>query len=108
MPKSSKSKSKDKKDPSKDKKDLSKDKKDKKSKGKSDKSERSSIKSAANTEKQLALAGIPNHAGLVPIICVMHKSELKLYCESCDEVICELCITLGPHNNQVSLPLSFS
>jgi hypothetical protein len=96
MPKSTKSKSKDKKDVSKDKKDKS---KDKKSKGKSEKSERSSIKSTAIAEKQISMAGIPNQGGMLPMVCVMHKSELKLYCETCEEVICELCITLGPHNN---------
>lgn len=105
MAKSTKSKSKDKKDPSKDKKDKKDKSVDKKSKGKSEKSERSSIKSAAIVEKQLAVAGIQNQIGNVPMVCVMHKSELKLYCETCEEVICELCITLGPHNNQVLLAL---
>jgi len=34
--------------------------------------------------------------------CVQHKSELIYFCESCEEPICSLCTTLGPHNNQVT------
>ena len=35
--------------------------------------------------------------------CVAHKLKLEYYCETCEEPICSLCITLGPHNNQVCI-----
>ncbi|CAD8199098.1 unnamed protein product [Paramecium octaurelia] len=30
--------------------------------------------------------------------CVHHNRELTYFCESCEEPICKLCTTLGPHN----------
>jgi len=33
--------------------------------------------------------------------CIHHQQELVLYCESCEEPICEKCSILGPHNNQL-------
>lgn len=32
--------------------------------------------------------------------CIHHKKKFMLYCESCDEPICDHCSMLGPHNNQ--------
>jgi len=39
--------------------------------------------------------------------CIHHQRKLALYCESCEEVICEQCSVLGPHNNQVKIYLAF-
>jgi palmitoyltransferase len=33
--------------------------------------------------------------------CIHHQKDLILYCESCEEPICDQCSTLGPHNNQL-------
>lgn len=90
MPKDKKSKSK-----SKDKRSKSKSKKDKKekkpSKGKSSKSGKTL---ASETALQVLGAPVGKH-------CIQHQSELVYFCESCEEPICSLCTTLGPHNNQL-------
>ena len=31
----------------------------------------------------------------------MNKRILKYYCESCEEVCCEYCLTQGHHNNKL-------
>ncbi|KAM3138925.1 hypothetical protein pb186bvf_008938 [Paramecium bursaria] len=33
--------------------------------------------------------------------CVHHKKQFNYYCETCEEPICHLCTTLGPHNYNV-------
>ena len=87
--KSSRSKSRDSKKSSKSKDKKSSKKKDKKSKkSKSDKNEKSVTFDLKNGNQ-------------LPSLCVMHKAPLEYYCETCDEPVCHLCITLGPHNNQV-------
>ena len=36
----------------------------------------------------------------IDLVCEIHKASYAYYCETCEEVICNSCITLGPHNNQ--------
>ena len=33
--------------------------------------------------------------------CFHHRQKLTNFCETCEEPICEQCVVLGPHNNQV-------
>jgi hypothetical protein len=63
-----------------------------------------------NTKKSVSKSGVKSEAGqpgnqlaLFPQIrfCVAHNTPLEYFCESCEEPICTLCTTLGPHNNQV-------
>lgn len=100
MPKDKKGKSKDKKGKSKDKKGKS---SDKKSKSKGKKSSKSSVVS----EKPITPNSDAAQGNLAPVMCVMHKGQLTYFCETCEDPVCQLCITLGPHNNQVSLKTLF-
>lgn len=34
-------------------------------------------------------------------VCFLHGQKLVYFCETCEEPICDKCILLGPHNNQV-------
>ena len=77
-------------------------------KGKSDSVSKSSKKSTGSKKdiKATSKTGEPKPAEAQPIAqimryCVAHKLKLEFYCESCEEPICSLCTTLGPHNNQV-------
>ena len=36
-------------------------------------------------------------------LCYLHGLKLIYFCETCEEPICDKCILLGPHNNQVIL-----
>ena len=36
-------------------------------------------------------------------LCFLHEMKLVYFCETCEEPICDKCILLGPHNNQVSI-----
>ena len=33
--------------------------------------------------------------------CVLHNDGLMYFCDTCEEPVCKLCISIGPHNNQV-------
>jgi palmitoyltransferase len=100
MPKKDKSKSKDKRKGSKSKeKKPKKEKKDKKDKKTKSKKSSSSTASKAPNPNSIPPNSPTDH---LPVFCVMHKSPLNFYCDSCNEPVCQLCITLGPHNNQVS------
>eukprot|EP01022_Parablepharisma_sp_SALTPOND_P032879 TRINITY_DN86_c0_g1_i1.p2 TRINITY_DN86_c0_g1~~TRINITY_DN86_c0_g1_i1.p2 ORF type:complete len:667 (-),score=95.16 TRINITY_DN86_c0_g1_i1:5113-7113(-) len=51
-------------------------------------------------------ANVPLHPQLSPpeprkdswsALCSLHNQPFKFFCEACDEVICEVCQTMGPH-----------
>ena len=74
--------------------------KDKKSKKKEDKSKESKGKiSSRKSEPKVNDENAPKVGG--EFVCVQHNSNLIYFCESCEEPVCQLCTTLGPHNNQV-------
>jgi hypothetical protein len=31
-------------------------------------------------------------------ICLLHKQNLRYFCDSCEELICYDCTVMGPHN----------
>ncbi len=102
-----KEKKKDKKDKEKDDKDKKKDKdekKDKKKKG-DDKSEKAVSEKGFDGRSEATEQGeLRGLEGPEPKRnCVHHQKDLVLYCESCEEPICDQCSTLGPHNNQVKI-----
>ena len=47
-----------------------------------------------------SLSEISMIAPPVELLCEIHRTAYIYYCETCEEVICNQCITLGPHNNQ--------
>ena len=52
-------------------------------------------------QNQEEVQQIPEYIPRKEKTCIHHERKLALYCESCEEVICEQCSVLGPHNNQV-------
>ena len=71
-----------------------------------------------NKPKKDPQAGIPENSPINNMkisnlhLCILHNKELKLYCETCDEPICEDCTYFGPHNSQmhriVNLDVAYS
>lgn len=39
-------------------------------------------------------------------LCSHHGLVLEIYCDSCEEPICQQCIIMGPHNTQVNIHLA--
>ena len=40
--------------------------------------------------------------------CYLHSEKIVFYCETCQEPVCDKCLLIGPHNNQVRHHTSFS
>lgn len=93
----------------KDKDDEKKEKKEKKkNKGESESSNSSSSPDAlSKIAKTNSQPEIKVHEQPAPKekMCYLHNHRIVHFCETCEEPICDKCILLGPHNNQVSIAL---
>ena len=55
----------------------------------------------SHIKKPVTSTQINNSNKIINKICFLHNEEIKYFCESCEEPICQECQVIGPHNNKL-------